>query len=266
MKYALGNTDAEHRRLARQAERFDPILERLFIAAGVGRGQRILDLGSGAGDVAILLSRLVGPDGAVVGVERDADSHEWAKQRVRRLGIRNVAFVQADIDRLPSAEPYDGAVGRFILMFLPDPVAALRTIARTVRRGGCIAFLEPWWTPYLAAFPNLPLWSATLTVIRDAFRRAGARTEMGIELKAAFEGAGLHTPQTHLEMPIGGDAPTVAWATDVLESLLTDRASRDETATILGDLATLQTRLETEVAASHEAVGWPPVVGAWCRR
>jgi hypothetical protein len=50
--YVLGSTDAEHERLIRQAARLDPFTERLFRDAGIGSGQRILDVGSGVGDVA----------------------------------------------------------------------------------------------------------------------------------------------------------------------------------------------------------------------
>src|SRR5437660_10359430 len=64
--YALGSTDAEHERLIWQAARVAPITERLFREAGIGSGQRVLDIGSGVGDVAILAARLVGPSGEVV--------------------------------------------------------------------------------------------------------------------------------------------------------------------------------------------------------
>src|ERR1700735_825910 len=71
---ALGNTDAEHERLIRQPMILAPLTERFFRQAGIGPGQRVLDLGSGVGDVAMLAARLVGPAGEVVGVERDARS------------------------------------------------------------------------------------------------------------------------------------------------------------------------------------------------
>ena len=61
--YPLGNTDGEHERLIRQAARAAPITERFFREAGVGSGQRVLDIGSGVGDVAMLTARLVGPSG-----------------------------------------------------------------------------------------------------------------------------------------------------------------------------------------------------------
>ena len=67
--YALGSTDAEHERLIRQAARVAPLTERLFREAGIGSGQRVLDLGSGVGDVAMLVARLVGPSGEDVPAE-----------------------------------------------------------------------------------------------------------------------------------------------------------------------------------------------------
>jgi hypothetical protein len=58
--YILGNSDAEHDRLIRQAERLAPVTERFLREAGIGPGQRVLDVGAGVGDVTILLSHLVG--------------------------------------------------------------------------------------------------------------------------------------------------------------------------------------------------------------
>ena len=59
--YVLGGTGHEHERLIRQARIFNPFTERLFRNAGVARGQRVLDIGSGVGDVAMLVAELVGP-------------------------------------------------------------------------------------------------------------------------------------------------------------------------------------------------------------
>ena len=87
--YALGYTDAEQERLIRQAAIIAPITERHFREAGIGPGQRVLDLGSGMGDVAILLARLVGSSGEVVGVERDRNSIARAKARIATAGLRN---------------------------------------------------------------------------------------------------------------------------------------------------------------------------------
>jgi len=67
--YVFERSSDEYLRLTRQAARFEPLTERLFRDAGVTRGMRVLDVGSGVGDVALLAARLVGPGGSVVGVD-----------------------------------------------------------------------------------------------------------------------------------------------------------------------------------------------------
>jgi len=141
--YALGYTNSEHNRLIRQATRIAPYTERLLREAGIGPGQRVLDLGSGVGDVAMLLARIVGPSGAIVGIERDPTSIARANARAAEAGLRNISFTQADVNQIDSDEPFDAAVGRFILMFLPDPASVLRSLTRLVRPGGVLAFQEP---------------------------------------------------------------------------------------------------------------------------
>src|SRR5262252_2808316 len=129
-EYVLGYTAAEHERLIRQATLIAPYTERLFRQAGVGPGQRVLDLGSGVGDVSMLLARIVGPSGEVVGIERDSSSIARAEARAAAAGHRSISFVQTDIHEIASDKLFDAAVGRFILPFQPDPISVLRRVAR----------------------------------------------------------------------------------------------------------------------------------------
>jgi SAM-dependent methyltransferase len=115
--YVLGSTDAEHERLIRQAAILDPYTERFFRDAGIGTAQRVLDIGSGLGDVTMLVARLVGPSGAVIGVDRDASIIVKAKARVGAAGLQNVTFMQSDVGEIESSKPFDAVVGRFILEF-----------------------------------------------------------------------------------------------------------------------------------------------------
>src|SRR5690348_210473 len=63
--YLLGHSSEEVRRLERQAQFVSSLTRRLFEMAGIRRGMRVLDVGSGAGDVALLLAEYVGQDGSV---------------------------------------------------------------------------------------------------------------------------------------------------------------------------------------------------------
>src|SRR5262249_832202 len=129
--YPLGHTDAEHERLIGQAKRVGPITERFFREAGIGLGQRVLDLGSGVGDVAMLVGRLVGHSGEVVAIERDPKSIARARARVTEAGLQNVTFSESDLSEIADQKPFDAVVGRFILMYLADPVAVLRSISQS---------------------------------------------------------------------------------------------------------------------------------------
>jgi ubiquinone/menaquinone biosynthesis C-methylase UbiE len=264
--YALGYTHSEHERLIRQATRIAPYTERLFREAGIGTGQRVLDLGSGLGDVSILLSGIVGPSGQVVGVERDERSIARAKSRVAEAGLHNVSFAQMDVNQIASDIPFDAAVGRFILMFLPDPTSVLRSLSRLVRPGGVLAFQEPTWIPLLASGARLPLWSKLLCGIHETFVRSGVNPEMGHDLYRIFQEIGLPAPEMHVETAMGSDASFTDLLCDLLLSLRPLAQQHNVPLHDLGDLETLSDRIHAEVKASKTAVNFVPLVGAWSRK
>ena len=218
--YALGYTDAEQERLIRQAALIAPYTERLFREAGIGPGHRVLDLGSGMGDVSMLVAKLVGPSGEVVGIERDATSIERAQARVAAAGLRNVSFLNTDVNNVVTDQPFD-AVGR---PFHPDVssgsrfCAAVRCLA-LVRPGGVLAFHEPSWIPMLALGDRLPLWSCVLRSIHETILRSGANPEMGLALYSIFQEIGLPAPKMHLEIPLGSDSDFLRIISDLLCSL-----------------------------------------------
>jgi len=264
--YALGYTNAEHERLIRQATRIAPITERLFREAGISPGQRVLDLGSGVGDVAMLVSRIVGPSGEVVGIERDASSIERARARVAEAGFHNVSFTQTDVNQIVSDKPFDAAVGRFILMFLPHPVSVLRSAVRLVRPGGVVAFQEPSWAAMLALGARLALWSRVRHLIHETLLRSGANREMGLALYSVFQEAGLPAPKMHLEMPLGSDADFIRLTADVLCSLRPLAEQHKVSLKELGALDTLPDRICAEVNSANTVVSLIAVVGAWSRK
>ena len=77
--YLFESSSDEYARLTRQAALIAPMTERLLRDAGITPGMRVLDVGSGVGDVALLVARLVGPHGSVVGVDRDGSARQTAR-------------------------------------------------------------------------------------------------------------------------------------------------------------------------------------------
>ena len=266
VEYILGNRGmAEHERLVAQGTLADPLSRGLLAEAGIARGMRVLDLGCGAGNMAMVAAELVGPDGSVVGIDRDPDALEHARKFVAQAGIDNIEFREGDARTLDGVEPgFDAVIGRLILMYLPDPVEALRRSADRVRPGGIICMHEGDMT-YEWASPAGPLWRQVRTWCLDTLARAdGVDPRLGLSLFRLFRAAGLPEPRLRLETTVaGGDqAPAWMWAKAV-EGLLPvmERlgiATRDDV-----DPPTLQDRLLAEIVDHDGIVLCPPMFGAW---
>ena len=127
------------------------IIRPFFIAQfrGIGTGQRVLDVGSGVGDVALLAARLVGPSDAVIGVERDPNTVAAASSRASAAGLANVRFIQGEVGSVTTTEAFDAVVERFIIEFLPDAGTVMRSLASLLRPGGVMAFQDACWGTWL---------------------------------------------------------------------------------------------------------------------
>jgi SAM-dependent methyltransferase len=264
--YVLGSTDAEHARLIRQAALFEPFTERLFRDAGIGPGQRVLDIGSGVGDVAMLVGRLVGPSGEVVGVDRDASVLAKAKARVAEAGLQNVRFTESDVGEVAKGIQFDAVVGRLILEFLPDPGTVVRSLSQLIAPGGVLVVQDACWAPLLQLTAHLPLWAACASLIHRSFERSGANMDMEQVLYRTFREAGLPAPSMHLEVPVGDDPAFSRWICDLTCSMRPRMQEHALSCEALGDFATLLPRLEAELAGAKSFGACIGLVGAWSRK
>jgi 2-polyprenyl-3-methyl-5-hydroxy-6-metoxy-1,4-benzoquinol methylase len=257
----------EERRLEEQSRIIDPITERCFVAAGLGPGMHALEVGTGAGDVALLVAGLVGTDGSVTGVDASGEALATARDRMEAAGIMNATFVRADIRHLAEAltdrAPFDALVGRFVLQFVPQPGRVLHDLVRHVRPGGLVCFQE-CDVHYTWAFPATPLWERTRSWFHRAMEAAGVEQRMGLRLFETFLDAGLPEPEMRLEAYIGGGsrAAVDVWAGVVRAVMPTLEAHGIATEEEVGP-ATLADRLTDEIRERRGVVINIPVVGAW---
>lgn len=268
--YALPRSTEEYERLSRQAAFLRGTTDRLFQAAGVGPGMRILDVGSGAGDVAFLAAELVGPTGHVVGVDLDRAAVETARRRAEALGLGQVTFRQGDVRSLALDESFDGVVGRLVLMYLGSPVEVLRQVAAHVRPGGVVVFQELDLNQSTAAWslPEGTLWSETGRLLIETFLRAGMQPRMGRRLFAEFNAAGLSIPEMRDEALVGGgpDFEGYLWLAGLARSLAPVMKKLAITDTDRLDLGTLTDRLRQDAIAKGAVVWMPSLVGAYAHR
>ena len=187
--YPIERRDGEIERLRMQAAalEFDAgvMLERI----GVGAGWRCLDLGCGAGGILELLSRRVGEQGRVVGLDRDPVFLEHARALVS--GRKNVELVQGDVYRtgLPPAS-FDLVHVRFVAGTAGRAEELVREAIRLARTGGVVAFEEPD-TSTLRCHPPHPAWDRLAQAIDGAFASVGSDVRLGQRLFPLMRHAGL---------------------------------------------------------------------------
>lgn len=131
---------------------------------GAVSGAKVLDVGCGCGTTTLALSRRVGANGSVVGIDLSAPMLERARQVAARSGVTNVEFHHADAQTHTFAERFDAAYSRFGVMFFADPPAAFANLRSAMRGDGILSFVcwrnlhENEWmlVPLGAAFQHLP--------------------------------------------------------------------------------------------------------------
>ena len=267
-QYLFGHSEEETRRLLLQGRLFNPYTRRLLEDAGITRGMKVLDVGSGAGDVALLAAELVGPHGTVVGVDSNPLLLETARKRVQAAGLENTSFFAADISQLALDEDFDAVVGRCVLFFVSDPTAVLRRLVSHLRPGGIVAFQEPGnATLPPDALPPSPLLEQMWEWIMETYRRAGMDLKMGLRLFPLFLEAGLPAPQMRLDAAVGGGPEWAGYGyiASLLRTLLPlivkfNIATAEEV-----DIDTLEERFRDEMVSRGGVVTTWSFITAWTR-
>jgi len=265
--YVLGHSERELERLGTQARLVDPITRHFFQAAGIVPGMRVLDVGSGAGHVALLAAEMVGDGGEIIGVDRAPAALAAARARAESRSVRHVTFLEGDPAEMVFDRPFDAVIGRYVLMFQNDSSAMLRKLAAHVRPGGTIVFHEPDWDG-ARSFPPAPTYDRCCRWIVETLRLLGNETRMGKKLHATFLAAGLAAPSVGLEAFIGGGAKGAEGLTliaDLVETMLPAMERvRVATADEAG-LETLAVRMIHEAVANDSVIVGRYEIGAWCR-
>jgi SAM-dependent methyltransferase len=199
--YPFQSSDDERKRLIAQGGLVAPLTRRLFERAGITAGMRVLDIGSGSGDVALLAAQLVGPTGEVTGIDRDPAQVEYAEQRAKTQELTNVHFVAGDFREIEFTPAVDAIVGRLVLMYAADPLDAILRALRNLKSGGIIALQESIIDYEGPVFiePLDCLAARAAEWFRAGFKHAGVHSRMGMRLFGLMRKAGL-TPSTEIEI------------------------------------------------------------------
>ncbi|MGH9136173.1 MAG: class I SAM-dependent methyltransferase [Acidimicrobiales bacterium] len=264
--YLLGHDEAELQRLEEQAQQLASATDAILTIAGIEPGMRVLDLGTGAGDVAFAVGELVGTTGSVVGIDQSAGALAHAEQRGARRGLNNIRFVHDDLQTATVAGPFDAVVGRLVLLYTPDPAAIVERYAALLRAGGVYVAME-YEMAAAGMLPPTAFSGQVVAWITEAFRRSGLDPLLGARLPDVLRRAGLGEPatlglQTYVQPGDPAGPRMIAAMVRTLLPVL--ERTGIATASEIG-IDTFEERVAAEQAA-HDAVFKPPtLVGSWAR-
>lgn len=265
-RYAFADSAEELERLQFQAQVLQPFTVRLLDGMGVCSGMRVLDLGCGAGDVALMVAERVGPEGTVLGLDRSEKAVLLAARRARMAGLKQVAFEHCDVMAYDCRLPFDCVIGRYVLVHQHDPVAFLRKAASFVSPGGTLGLHEILLLdPLVQSQPPIALWNSAGDWIVAAIRAVAPHHDAAARLVKYFAEAGLQPATMLCERPIGGgeDSPLYRWAYEgvrgVWPYVLQQGLASEH------DLRTFLNRLRKAVVESRAQLIGPTQIVAWTR-
>lgn len=266
--YVMGRSAAETDRLKRQSQLYDASTWQLLKEAGLAPGMKVLDVGSGAGNVSLIAASLVGASGTVVGVDNNPVIVEQAASAARTLGLSQVSFRVGDINSIELDQDFDAVIGRLVLIYVREPAGLIRKLLAHVKPAGIVAFQDLDWGEGPIADPPSPLLTQAWGHVREMFRRAGLDNRMGLSLHGAFVAAGLPAPGMSLFAPVGGGADF-----DGYEYMASGLRSNQPHIVKLGvateaelALDSFAARLRAEVVAVQGVFALPTFVSAWSRK
>jgi arsenite methyltransferase len=110
-----------------------------FSLGRLERGERVLDLGSGAGTDSLVAAQMVGAEGHVTGVDMTPEMLARARAAAAEMNATNVEFVEGEVERLPFAdESFDVVISNGVIDLIPDKDAVFAEIFRVLTPGGRI--------------------------------------------------------------------------------------------------------------------------------
>src|SRR5450755_3429621 len=133
-------------------------------AAAAKLGEHVIDIGCGTGDTLLAFAKVVGPSGAVLGVDVSAPMLDFAKHRAAEATLSNAAFALADATSYAFEPSWADLVYSRFGMFFDDPIRAFTNIRSGMKVGGRLVFVcfrtmpeSPWFrVPIEAARPHVP--------------------------------------------------------------------------------------------------------------
>jgi ubiquinone/menaquinone biosynthesis C-methylase UbiE len=194
-----------------------PTTRTFFRRIGLQPGMHCLDVGCGIGAVTLKLARWVGPTGQTVGIDRDEQYLQLARQEAIQHGL-SALFRAESIDDLREEAVYDLVYCRFLLTHVPEPGLALERLARAVKPGGLVAVEDIEFAAHFC-YPACPALDRYVRLYQQAVHHKGGDPNIGPRLVSLFLESGLTDVHVEVVQPTFRSGPGKRIASITMEHI-----------------------------------------------
>jgi len=260
--YVIEGGQAGKERLRLLSSVMWPTTERLLSRAGLRPGLQCLDVGCGGGDVTRELARRVGPNGRVVGIDRDETILQLDRQELEREPLANLSFRAADAEDLQEPPNYDLVYTRFLLTHLPRRERGLQGVLRALRPGGVMVVEEIDFAGHFC-YPDCPALWRYVELYQQVVASRGGDALLGPKLPLMLKEAGVQDVQVDVAQPTFLEGPG-----KLIPAITLERTADSIRAAGLAsaeELARLAAELHAAAADPRQLLSMPRVVQVWGR-
>jgi len=256
-RYAIRGGKEGKKRLDLLARVMLPMTMQLLDRVGLISGMKCLDVGCGGGHVAILMARIVGPEGRVIGTHTDAETLALAREDAEAAQVTNVQFQQQDACARLWHEEFDVAYARFLLSHLNEPENCLAAMVKACLRGGTIVIED---IDFAASFcyPTCAAYERYKELYQELVQRRGGDPSIGPKLPAMLRREGIQDIELNVVQPahIHGEGKLMAPLT----------MSRISDALAAEGLATESEVQQILAELNHAAISLSRIFQVWSKR
>lgn len=231
----------------------EDITRRLIEAGNIKSGMKVLDLGCGDGNVTFMLSKYIGSDGIVVGIDSNENAIKSAIKKSKEYGHSNLYFQVADITQEFKIEysDFDAIIVRRVLMYLPDSQKAIENSMKYLKPSGLFLVQENNISHTPIGLDSLPLHNKINGLIKKTLEKENVNSNIGFELHTILSNTGLIVEKIWAEALLCTPNQHTPWA--FLAKVLKDRMIAQKVINDVSDLEldTIEERLTIERYGSN---------------
>lgn len=279
-EYVLGTGHDELERLGIQHRLWSDAAHVAWKAAGIGRGMRVVDVGSGPGYASFDLAMMVGAAGRVVGIDESPAFIATLQEQAGARGLGQLSGVVGDVQRLSEltasaagreagleSGSFDLAYTRWVLCFVKDPGAMLDGMAGLLKRGGRVVIQDYFNYESMTMAPRSRAWDAAVRATAKSWRERGGDPDVMGRVPGMLveRGFAIERLEVHQRIARGREAmftwPDVWWRIYAPKLVEMGLLSAGDCAELMGDLDRVR-----DDAGGGSYVVCPPVFEVIARR